>query len=134
MNPLCPSVKCMIGRTGNHIKSRVHNGLPHLNGCSESWIITVFRILRDKGRLLINDTNVTFIDDSLHLFKQKVEISALIQTVSVDRFMDQVIAEYHKRNFRLILCEPPGVPSPTACFPFGICQQKPLHGILSAAG
>ena len=67
MNPFDPSVKCMVGRTSDNIKSGMYHSHPHFCRRSETGIIPVLLRLPYKRRLLIYDGYVTFRNHIPHI-------------------------------------------------------------------
>ncbi len=68
MDSLRSLVKCMVCGTGDHMKPCIYDGIPHLNGSSEPWVVTVFGRIRYKGGFLIDNGDVIFPNRFYHMF------------------------------------------------------------------
>jgi len=125
----------VIRGAGNDSKARVRYGLSHLCRSAEAGIISVQIRIIHQGRLLINDGNVTFFYDLLKILIEICKRAAMVQTVTVNRLMDQIIAERHEGNLHFQAGESPGIPYPAVYLPVRLRQQQAaVGGFLSVVG
>ncbi len=108
------SVERMVRRTGNDVKPRIHDRLPHGSRRAKPRIIADHQGIVCQRCLLIDDGGIALVNLILHILEHIVKRPLALQTIPVDRLVRQDISKRDKRDRCIFFRKAPRIPFPAA--------------------